>query len=316
MASLRIGISTPWDLWELGVEERRRRLAAVADAGIDHLFCADHVSFRSGAGSDGIVEVAALAGLEARLGVYVGVYLLALRHPMVAARQIATLAHVAPARVTIGVGVGGEDRHEVEVCEVDPATRGRRTDVALDLVRRLLAGETVDGDGAFFRFGRGAIRPTPSPPVPFVVGGRSDAAIRRAGRLGEGWLAAWCSPRRFADGVALAAEAAADRGRTGVAWQHGLQVWVGVGSDPEQGRRHVAAGMERFYGMPFEPFARHTPCGPAERIAEFLAPYVAAGATTLNLTPVGPDRDSEVAAVAEVARLLRRNSSGPSAVGH
>jgi alkanesulfonate monooxygenase SsuD/methylene tetrahydromethanopterin reductase-like flavin-dependent oxidoreductase (luciferase family) len=89
------------------------------------------------------------------------VYLLALRHPMIAARQIASLAETAPGRLTVGVGVGGEDRHEFEVCEVDPTSRGRRTDVALALVRSLLDGDTVDGDGAFFDFTGGVIRPTP-----------------------------------------------------------------------------------------------------------------------------------------------------------
>ena len=81
------------------------------------------------------------------VGLHVGVLLLALRHPMVAARQIATFAEYAPGRLTVGIGVGGEDRHEFEVCEVDPRTRGRQTDVALRLVRSLLDGETVDGDG-------------------------------------------------------------------------------------------------------------------------------------------------------------------------
>ena len=127
-------------------------------------------------------------------------YLLALRHPMVAARQIATLAEAVPGRLTVGIGVGGDDRREVEVCDVDPSTRGRRTDAALGIVRALLAGETVDGDGEFFGFRDGRIRPVPDPGVPLLVGGRSDAALARAGRLGDGWLAAWCSPRRFAEG--------------------------------------------------------------------------------------------------------------------
>ena len=201
----------------------------------------------------------------------------------------------------MGVGVGGDDRHEVEVCDVDPSTRGRRTDAALGLVRALLAGETVDGDGEFFQFRGGRIRPVPDPAVPLVVGGRSDAALERAGRLGDGWLAAWCSPRRFAEGIAVVETAGAGRD---AAWQHGLQLWLGVGTSPEEGRSHVAETMERFYRMSFEPFERYTPCGTAAGIAEFLRPYVEAGATTLNLTPCGPDRTTEIEAAAEVKQLL------------
>ena len=296
-----VGVSLPWGLWGLPPGEQRALLGRIADAGIDHVFTADHVSFRDGSGMDGLVTLAALSGLEPRLGLHLGVYLLALRHPMVAARQIATLAEAAPGRLTVGVGVGGDDRHEVEVCDVDPATRGRRTDVALKTVRALLDGHTVDGDGEFFEFQGGKIRPVPEPAVPFLVGGRSDATLQRAGRLSEGWLAAWCSPHRFAEGVARVEAAGAERD---VEWHHGLQLWLGAGASPAEGRRHAAAAMERFYRMGFEPFERYTPCGTATGAAEFLQPYVDAGATTLNLTPCGIDRGTEIDTVAKVKQLL------------
>lgn len=298
---LRIGISTPWDLWQLSHEDRRRRLGRIADAGIDHVFTADHVSFHDGSGIDGLIHLAAMSGLEPRLGLHVGVYLLALRHPMIAARQIASLAETAPGRLTVGVGIGGEDRHEIEVCGIDPRTRGRRTDVALGLVRSLLDGRSVDGDGEFFEFENGRIRPTPDPPIPLLVGGRSDAAVERAGRLGDGWLASWCSHRRFGAAVAAAQEVGADRD---VRWRHGLQVWVGVGRAPEDARKYVAPAMQRFYGSSFEAFERYTPLGAASHIADFLAPYVEAGATLLNLTPCGPDADTELETVGEVKQLL------------
>src|SRR5499426_4817929 len=117
---------------------RRELLERARRAGLDHVFVADHVSFHTGFGMDGLVRAASLAALEPELAVHVGVYLLALRHPVPVARQIATLCESAPGRLVLGVGVGGEDRHEVEVCGVDPATRGRRTDEALTVVRGAL----------------------------------------------------------------------------------------------------------------------------------------------------------------------------------
>lgn len=302
---VRVGISPPWGLFGEPPDRQRALLASIVDAGIDHLFLADHVSFRGGDGTDGIVALAALGGMEPRLDLHLGVLLLALRHPMVAARQIATFAETAPARITIGVGVGGEDRTEFEVCGVDPSTRGRRTDSALEIVRRLLDGEAVTWHDDFFQLDQARIRPTPAPRVPFIVGGRSDAAIERAGRLGDGWLAAWCSARRLAEGVERFEAAAADRPLPAPErWSHGIQLWVGVGASPSDGRRHVADGMERFYKMPFEPFERYTPVGDAEAIASFLAPYVTAGARTFNLAAVGPDRATEVETIGEVRRLL------------
>ncbi len=144
--------------------------------------------------------------------------------------------------------------------------------------------------------------------MPFIVGGRSHAALERAGRLGDGWLAAWCSARRLAQGIEHVQDVAARERRrlAPTAWQHGIQLWVGVGADPVEGRRHVADGMERFYKMPFEPVERYTPVGDADDIATFLAPYVDAGARTFNLAAVGPDRDAEIATIAEVRRLLNR----------
>lgn len=300
---LKVGISSPWGIFAMTPEERTASLRAIADADLDHLFIADHVSFRGGFGTDALVHLAALSGIEPRLDLYLGVFLLALRHPVVAARQIVTLAEAAPGRVHLGIGVGGEDRHEFEVCGIDPATRGRRTDAAMQIVRALLAGETVNWSDEFFQIDDGQIRPSPSQAIPIIVGGRSNAALDRAGRLGDGWLGAWCSSRRFSEGVdrVAAAAAAADRS---VEWRHGMQLWVGVGDTHEAAKATVAAGMAKFYRIPFAPFEKYTPCGTAQDIAEFMFPYVEAGATTLNLTPVGPDRETELATIAEVKRLL------------
>jgi alkanesulfonate monooxygenase SsuD/methylene tetrahydromethanopterin reductase-like flavin-dependent oxidoreductase (luciferase family) len=300
-----VGITPPWGLFEQPHAEQRRLLGSIADVGIDHVFIADHVSFRGGDGTDGVVALAALSGLEPRLDLHLGVLLLALRHPMVAARQIATLASAAPGRVTVGVGVGGEDRSEFEVCGIDPATRGRRTDAALEIVRRLLSGEAIDWNDEFFVLEDARIRPTPEPPIAVVVGGRSDAALDRAARLGDGWLAAWCSARRLREGIEHVEAKAAGRSLPPpTEWRHGMQLWVGVGATAEEGRTRVADGMRRFYKMPFEPFERYTPVGTAEQIADFLSPYVDAGARTLNLAPVGADRDVEIETIAEVRRLL------------
>ena len=183
-------------------EERRALLARAADAGLDHLFVADHVSFHQGIGMDGLVQATIATSIEPRLPVYVGIYLLALRRVAPVARQIATLCRAAPGRLVLGVGVGGEDRHEMEVCEIDPGTRGRRTNECLEVLRALLAGEPVQYAGEFIQLEDAWIRPAPDPPVPLTVGGRSDAAVKRAALLGDGWLASWCSARRFGEVVA------------------------------------------------------------------------------------------------------------------
>ena len=112
-----------------------------ADAGLDHVCTGDHVSFFVGAGFDGLVSAASLAAVHPTMPVYVAVYLLPLRHPTLVARQIADLELLAPGRLTLGVGIGGEDPHEYAVCGIDPRTRGRRMDECLTVVRELMTGQ-------------------------------------------------------------------------------------------------------------------------------------------------------------------------------
>jgi alkanesulfonate monooxygenase SsuD/methylene tetrahydromethanopterin reductase-like flavin-dependent oxidoreductase (luciferase family) len=282
----------------------RRLLALAAAAGVDHAGVGDHVSFWVGAGRDGLVDATALAMLHPSLPVHVVVYLLALRHPVLVARQLATLAELAPGRLVLGVGVGGEDRHEVAICGVDPATRGRRMDECLPLLRRLLAGEAVSHHGEFFDLDDALVLPAPDPPVPIVVGGRSGAAVRRAARLGDGWLGIWVSPSRFGAVAAQIEQLAGETGRAGVRWRHGMQVWCGLGASREAARAPLAAAMESTYRIPFERFERYSPAGTPRDVATFLAPYVEAGCRSFNLVACAGDPHAAVEGVAAVKALL------------
>jgi alkanesulfonate monooxygenase SsuD/methylene tetrahydromethanopterin reductase-like flavin-dependent oxidoreductase (luciferase family) len=302
--TLQVFITPPDTFFRAGVGERRDLLASMADVGLDGVFYADHVSFRNGAGMDGLILLAGLSQLHPTLTVEVGVYLLPLRHPVLVARQLSTLWELAPGRIAFGVGVGGEDRHEITSCEVDPRTRGVRCDESLEVLARLLAGETVTHHGRFFHLDEVLIRPVPDPAIPVYVGGRSDAAIRRTGRYGEGWIGTWCSAERFRAAVALCDETAAGAGRAPVAWHHQLQTWVGVGRDRDRARNAVAGAMERFYGVPFSAFERYTPYGSPAEVAEFLRPYVDAGVQQFNITPCGDPDEDLVALTGEIRRAL------------
>jgi alkanesulfonate monooxygenase SsuD/methylene tetrahydromethanopterin reductase-like flavin-dependent oxidoreductase (luciferase family) len=187
---IRVGIvlrEQDLSAWSGRLRELGERTVA---AGIDHLTVGDHVSFADGHGADGLIQAAALLSAHPAVSVQTGVYLLGLRHPAVVARQLATIALLAPGRFTFGVGVGGDDPRELEFCGINPRERGVQTTEALQCVRQLMTGEEVDFEGRFFNL-HGAIRPAPAPAIPILVGGRSDAARARAGRLGDGWLALW-----------------------------------------------------------------------------------------------------------------------------
>ncbi len=304
-ARVRVGVLANAEMLTGPLARRRALLARVADAGLDHVFVADHVSFFVGAGMDGLVQAAIALAQEERLAVVVGVYLLALRHPVPVARQLATLSESAPGRLVLGVGVGGEDRHEVEICGVDPSTRGRHTDDALVALRGLLSGEPFSHRGEFFSFERAWIRPAPEPAIPIVVGGRSPAALRRAALHGDGWLAAFATPRRFAESVQAVAAAAREAGRDAAALSHGAQVWAGFDPDRGRARARLAKAMESFYRTTsFERFEPSCPSGDAAGVAAFLAPMAAAGCQFFNVMPVAETTEAGIDAVAEVKRRL------------
>jgi alkanesulfonate monooxygenase SsuD/methylene tetrahydromethanopterin reductase-like flavin-dependent oxidoreductase (luciferase family) len=277
---------------------------AIAAAGLDHVVCGDHVSFIVGAGFDGLIGATHELATEPSLRAFVAVYQLPLRHPVLVARQLSSVSERYPGRLTFGVGVGGEDPHEFQICGIDPHTRGRRMDEALIVLRALLEGSPVTHHGEFFDLDDAMILPEPQPPVPIIVGGRSDVALRRAGRLGDGWIGIWNSARRFEEATAIIDAAAAAAGRRNVEWQHAMQVWCGIGDDPAAGREALAPTMEGLYQVPFERFERYSPCGPPDTIAEFLAPYVSAGCRTFNLLTCAEHLDTAVAGVSEIRRLL------------
>ena len=278
---------------------------AIAAAGIDHVVCGDHVSFIVGTGFDGLIGATHELATAPSLRAFVAVYLLPLRHPVLVARQLSSVSERYPGRLTFGVGVGGEDPHEFEICGIDPRTRGRRMDESLDVLRALLAGEPVTHHGEFFDLDEAVILPAPQPSIPIVVGGRSDAALRRAGRRADGWIGIWNSARRFEEATAIVDDAAAAAGRRNVEWHHAMQVWCGIGNDPDTGRAALAPTMERMYNIPFERFERYSPCGTPDTIAEFLAPYVSAGCRTFNLLACAAHQDTAVSGVSEIRRLLR-----------
>lgn len=283
-----------------------RMLAEVAAAGIDHLVVGDHVTFFGGIGFDGLVQATALSMLHPTLPVHTSVYLLPLRHPVVVVRQLSTLSSLAPGRLVLGVGIGGEDPHEVSSCGVDPRTRGRRMNECMQIVQTLQSGAPVSFEGEFFTLEETRILPPPTPRVPIVVGGRSDAAVRRAGRFGDGWLGIWVSASRFAAATRQAADTADTAGRHDIAWQHGMTVWCGFGHDEASGAAAVAPAMEALYGLPFSRFDRYVPRGTPAAVADALQAYVDVGCRTFHLLAHGRDRAHVIEAAGEVRRRLNQ----------
>lgn len=309
----RIGFSVTAAFQQGSSADVRDVLRAADEAAVDYLQIGDHVSFIDGTGFDGLVYAAAALCAQDRMPVTVGLYLLALRHPVLVGRQLADIARIAPGRITLGVGVGGEDRHEFESCGVDPSTRGRRTDEALDVLRALMAGDPVTAHGEFFDLDDALISPAPRQEIPFLIGGRSDAALRRTALRGDGWLGLWVSPERYGAAVRVIATTAAEAGREVGQWDHGLNLWCGLDTERGDGRSRLAAAMERRYKLPYERFERWCPTGSADDIADYISRYVEVGCRHVTLVLPGTSLLSSVRGVAAIRdRVRSRFPSSPA----
>lgn len=275
--------------------------------GLDGLIAGDHVTFY-GYGNDGLITLTAAAAVTERIELKTAVYLLPLRHPVPVALQVAQLDQLSMGRFVLGIGVGGEDPHEFWSSGVDPATRGARTNEAIEVLKRLWTEDGVTFEGKHFQLDDVTLYPKPFRPVPIFVGGRSDAALRRAGRLGDGYTGIWLTPERFREAAERIAEAALAAGRDPAEIELGMQYWTSVSDDRDEARALVSEGMESTYRMPFERFERYTPFGAPGEIAEYLAPFIEAGARHINLVPVQDSPEAAMEAAAKVREALPAGS--------
>ena len=138
---------------------------------------------------DAFAYLSYLAGRTERVRLGTHVYNIGLRHPFVAARAVQTLDIVSGGRVEFGVGASWLEEEWV-AAELDFASRGRRVDEAIEICRRLWTEPVVSYHGAHFTFDDVVFEPKPvqRPGPPVLIGGESAAALRRAARLGDGWI--------------------------------------------------------------------------------------------------------------------------------
>lgn len=133
------------------------------------------------------VAVGAMAAVTERIRFTTGIYVLPLRNPFVVAKAVSTAAVMSGDRVSLGVGVGWM-KDEFDLLEQSFRNRGRRMDEMIEVMRTLWAGGMVEHHGEYYDFGRLQMSPAPKARIPILIGGLSEPALRRVGRLGDGWI--------------------------------------------------------------------------------------------------------------------------------
>jgi probable F420-dependent oxidoreductase len=160
-----------------------------------------------------LTALALVAGATERIRLGTTVLVLPHRHPVLAAKMLATLDHLAPRRVILGAGVGWM-REEIELFGVDHRHRGAWSDEALRIMKACWREERPSFRGEFLSFAPLGFAPKPARgTIPVWIGGHTPRALRRVAELGDGWHAAFASAETLKDGLADLAAACRTAGR-------------------------------------------------------------------------------------------------------
>lgn len=235
-----------------------------------------------------MTAMAAAAARTRRLKFGPSVLVVPFRSPVVAARELAMLDYLSGGRALPAVGIGVEQEREFRAAGVPFKERGRRTDEAILIMRRCWSEDEVSYDGEFWKLDRITVLPKPvQPSLPLWVGGSSEAAMRRAGRLGDGWIPSFITPDQFRIGVEKTCAFAAAAGRAVPGDHFGALVNFWLDEDPARARSTAAPFVPR--GRVDEAtLAACTAFGPAALLAERLERYIAGGASKFIVRPMGP----------------------------
>jgi len=296
-------------------EPERAWLAAVERLPIESVWQGGHVLPPSPTG-EALTRLALMTAWTERVLVGSAVLLLALYPPVLVAKQLADLDARSGGRLRVGVGVGGEFPKEFEALGVPIRERGVRTDESLEILRALWQGGPASHHGRFFDFDHVDLRAVQVPGEdrarmqaggpPLIVSGRKEPAMRRAARLGDGWMPYLVSPSAYARSVATIETEAQQIGRTLDGFEWLAFVYCSIRRDGDRARGDVASFLGRAYGEKADAMLeRIAPAGTPDEVAPMLQRYVDAGARHLVIAPAAHEDTLEVVTLAAQEVLPR-----------
>ncbi len=192
---------------------------------------------------------AAMAAVTSRLRFTCGVYVLPLRNPHEVARASATLSVLSGDRFILGIGVGWM-KEEFEIYGVDFHRRGKITDEMIEVLQTLWSGEMVEHHGEHFDFPRVQLSPAPATAPAIYVGGTSEVALRRAARVGDGYVGAGTAPEDVGPLLSRLHELRREYGRDHLPFEAMLGITAIPGVDLY--RRLADDGLESTVAPPFQ----------------------------------------------------------------
>ncbi|MGH2757796.1 MAG: LLM class flavin-dependent oxidoreductase, partial [Actinomycetota bacterium] len=159
----------------------------VEDEGLDSAWVSEHHFAEDGYLPSLLPLLAAFAAVTERIELGTGVVLAPFHDPIRLAEDYAVVDQVSGGRVICGLGIGWRDE-EFRAFDVDTKSRTRRLREIVEILKLAWSGERFDYDGKHYAYSSIAVTPKPARPIPVLVGGFADNAIRRAGRIADGYL--------------------------------------------------------------------------------------------------------------------------------
>ena len=247
-----------------------------------------------------MATMGALAGRTRRLRFGMNVVSLALRDPVLLAKQCATIDVLSEGRLLPAFGIGSPLGPEWQALDIDTKTRGKRTDESLEIIARLWREDSVDFAGKHYRLAGASISPKPvQPDLPMWIGGSSDAAIRRTARYGTGWQGGGETLEDAGRVVAAIKKAVVEAGRSIDEDHYGASFPFYFGTE---GDSVVTGAMAAYTKRTGRAANSYFAIGDAQVIRDRVAAYTAVGIEKFILRPVGSGDE----VIAQTRRLIEQ----------
>jgi probable F420-dependent oxidoreductase len=285
--NVRIGIAV--GQWPLSSADPEAILGLVDDLealDVDSLWVSDRL-VSSALILEPVAFLSFIAGRLRKMKLGTSTLVLPTRNPVVLAKELATLDFLSQGRLFPAVGLGGEESKDLQAIGVSQKERAGRTDEMIVLMRRLWTEESVTFHGKFFAVEEAAVRPRPwqKNGLPIWIGGRSEAALRRTGRLGDGWLVSSVSPVEVKSGIKSIRAYAAAAGRQVPEDHYGVLIPFYFAANAHTAVDIAGRSVRPRADLPIGEF---TAFGTPDEVRRRVEAYIAAGATKFVMRPCGP----------------------------
>jgi probable F420-dependent oxidoreductase len=291
MKQIKVGVG--FGLFRLGLPSPETIVEVAEQAegwGLDSFWLSDHLLAPS-AELDVVATLALLASRTSRIKLGPSVFLLNLRHPLVAAKAFATLDYLSHERIVMAVGTGA-NLADYAACGLPTEGRGRRLDEGIVILRKAWSEASFSFHGKYFNFDNVSIEPRPvrrtnnaSGTIDIWVGGRADAALKRTAQFADGYFASFQTPDEFATNLGTIRNYAAQFGRADARIEAGLILLCRLGTTREKAIEEMRP-MLASLGRGAEAFAQRTLFGSPADIIQQLDQYIARGLDKFVLWPV------------------------------